>query len=299
VAHPGDDMTRDPFAVDPKQVAQSFSAASQRYEDAAILQRNIRTQLFERLDELALAPTTVLDLGSGTGEGARDLRRRYRNATVVATDIAFGMLQQAARHQLWWRRFGRVAGSAYALPYRNGSFDVVFSNLMFQWCDDIDAALAEVARVLRPGGRLLFSTFGPDTLHELRLAWAAADPESNHVNRFLDMHDIGSTMTRVGLQESVLDVDRIVRRYVNARDLMQELKAIGAHNLTAGRPRGLTGPRRFQTMLAAYETMRRDGQLPATYEVIYASAWGSEPQPEKTSSAREILIAPGSIRRRT
>jgi malonyl-CoA O-methyltransferase len=299
VAWGGGGMTRDPFAVHPRQVAQSFSAASRSYDKAAMLQRDIRASLFERLDELALAPTTVLDLGSGTGEGTRELRRRFRKATVVATDIALGMLQQSARHQPLWRKFGRVTGNAYALPFRNHSFDVVFSNLMFQWCDDIGAALDEVARVLRPGGRLLFSTFGPDTLHELRLAWAAADPEANHVNRFLDMHDVGSAMTRAGLHESVLDVDRIVRRYVNARDLMLELKAIGAHNLTAGRPRGLTGPKRFQSMLAAYEMLRRDGELPATYEVIYASAWGGEPRPDAITNAGEILIAPSSIRRRS
>jgi malonyl-CoA O-methyltransferase len=208
------------------------------------------------------------------------------------------MLQQAARHQPWLRKFGRVVADASRLPFRNASFDVVFSNLMYQWCDDLGAALAEAQRVLRPGGRLLFTTFGPDTLFELRTAWAAVDPDSNHVNRFLDIHDVGMAVSHAGLVEPVLDVDRIVRHYTDARELMRELKAIGAHNLTAGRPRGLTGPKRFQAMLGHYESFRRNGQLPASYEVVFVSAWGGEPRAPTITRDGEILISPSSIKRR-
>ncbi len=292
-------MSDDPFAVDPRQVARSFSAASSRYDAAAVLQREVRERLLERLDELALTPERVLDLGAGTGAGTRELRRRFPKATVVAADISLGMLQAAARHQPWLRKFSRVAADAYRLPFQKDSFDVVFSNLMYQWCDDMASAMAEAQRVLRPGGRLLFTTFGPDTLYELRESWAAADPQSNHVNRFLDIHDIGTAVSQAGLAEPVLDVDRIVREYADARELMRELKAIGAHNLTAGRSRGLTGPKRFQAMLDHYETFRRRGQLPASYEVVFVSAWGREPTAPSSGRDGEILISPSSIKRRS
>jgi malonyl-CoA O-methyltransferase len=292
------DSRGDPFELDPQRVAASFGAASRTYDAAAMLQRDVRGQLLERLDELRLFPEAVLDLGAGTGEGARDLKQRFPNARVVAVDISVSMLQAAKKQLRLLRKFDRVAGNAYRLPFQDDSFDVVFSNLMFQWCNDLSAAMREVQRVLTPGGRLLFSTFGPDTLVELRLAWAQADPESSRVNRFLDMHDVGSALQQAALAEPVLDVDRIVRTYSDVQSLMRELKAIGAHNVTAGRPRGLTGPKRFTNMLQAYERFRRDGLLPATYEVVFASAWGSDHSPANARVDGEILISPSAIKRR-
>ena len=184
------------------------------------------------------------------------------------------MLARAKAQSRWLRRFERVRADAYSLPFRDGSFDLVFSSLMLQWCDDLDAVFAEIARVLKPGGVLLFSTFGPGTLAELRDAWAASGAPGNHVNHFFDPHALGSALMHAGLAEPVLDVDRIVVGYPDVLTLMRELKAIGAHNVTRGRARGLTGRTRLAAMTAAYETQRRDGNLPATYEVIHAICWG-------------------------
>ena len=127
--------------------------------------------------------------------------------------------------------------------------------------------------MLRPGGVLHLATLGPDTLVELRQAWQAADPGHAHVSRFIDMHDLGDALVRAGFAEPVLDVERHTLTYDEARDLMRDLKAIGAHNATAGRARGLTGKGTLARMLAAYERFRRDGRLPATYEVVFAQAW--------------------------
>jgi malonyl-CoA O-methyltransferase len=288
----------DPFAVDRRAVARSFGAASAEYDTAALLQRDVRNELLARLDELRLQPDAVLDLGAGTGEGSRALKDRFPKATVIAADLAPAMLAEAGKRRGLWRRFQRVAADAYRLPFQSGAFDVVFSSLMFQWCDNLAPCMAEVQRVLKPGGRLLFTTFGPDTLIELREAWGAADPGVTHVNRFLDIHDVGSAVMQAGLAEPVLDVDRIVRHYPDPQALMRELKTLGAHNVTAGRSRGLTGPGRLRTMLAAYETLRQDGTVPATYEVIYASAWGTEPRRSRSALEGEVHISPSAIRRR-
>ena len=179
------------------------------------------------------------------------------------------------------------------MPFRDGSLDMVFSNLVFQWCNDLDRVLKECRRVLRPGGVVHFTTFGPDTLRELRAAWSVADPAHAHVSRFLDMHDIGDGLVRAGFADPVLDVERHRLAYPDARSLMRDLKAIGAQNATAGRPRGLTGKTMLARMLAAYEPFRRpDGQLPATYEVVFAQGWSPTDARQRLSAREGEVVIP-------
>lgn len=290
---------RQIFGLDRRAVARAFDRAAGGYDAAAALQDRVRRELIDRLEELRIAPSTILDLGAGTGQGARALKHRYPKAKVIAADIAPAMLERARAQSRWLRRFERVRADAYALPFAAGAFDLVFSNLMLQWCDDLDAVFAQIARVLKPGGLLLFSTFGPGTLAELREAWRAAGDASNHVNHFFDAHALGSALLHAGVAEPVLDVDRIVAEYPDVMNLMRGIKTIGAHNVTQGRARGLTGRRRLSAMTRAYEALRRDGALPATWEVIHASAWGGKGRlPASPGAASEALIAPGSIRRR-
>src|SRR6187402_693047 len=270
------------FSLDRRAVMQAFDRASESYDAAAALQEHVRNDLVDRLAELKQTPQTILDLGAGTGHASRALKRAHPRALVVAADIAPGMLARASAQSRWFRRFERVRADAYSLPFRDQSFDLVFSSLMLQWCDDLDAVFTEIGRVLNPGGLLLFSTFGPGTLAELREAWSAGDAAlggareraTNHVNHFFDPHALGSALMHAGFTEPVLDVDRIVVGYPDTLALMRELKAIGAHNVTRGRPRGLMGRQRLAQMSKAYEAQRRDGQLPATYEVIHATTWG-------------------------
>jgi malonyl-CoA O-methyltransferase len=289
---------RDVFGLDRRAVAQAFDRASDRYDAAAALQERVRNELLGRLDDFKLVPQSILDLGAGTGHASRALKHRFPRAIVVAVDIARGMLDQAGRQSRWLRRFERVRADAYTLPFRDGSFDLVFSSLMLQWCDDLDAVFAEIARVLKPGGVLIFSTFGPDTLLELRESWSASDAPGNHVNHFFDAPSLGTALMQAGLAEPVLDVDRIVTGYPDALTLMRELKAIGAHNVTRGRARGLTGRARLAAMTRAYEVLRHDGKLPATWEIIHAICWGGEPRTRAGGAPGETLISPGAIRRR-
>jgi malonyl-CoA O-methyltransferase len=258
---------------------RAFERASQSYDRAAVLQTEVRARLLARLQYLKLepAPQIILDAGCGTGHGARELKKRFPRARVLALDIATGMLREAGRNQGWWRRFDRVCADAERMPLADASVDLIFSNLMLQWCVEPDAAFHEFKRVLKPRGLFTFSTLGPDTLMELRAAWAAVD-ERTHVSRFLDMHDIGDALVRARLAEPVLDVERFTLTYDTAIALMHDLKAIGAQNATAGRPTGLTGRAAFAAVTQAYERFRSEGRLPATYEVVLGQAWGAIPR---------------------
>lgn len=275
-----------PPILDPREVARCFGAASATYDAAASLQSEVRAELFSRLDLLADPPATVLDLGAGTGQGALAIKRRFRRAAVTAADIAAPMVQQARRRSRLWRPIRCVETDARELPFADASFDLVFSNLMLQWVQPPDAALVQMRRVLRPGGLLVLSTFGPETLQELRGAWAAADG-GVHVNEFVDVHDLGSALQRAGFSEPVLDVDRHLRHYPDAKALMRELKALGAHNIDARRARGLTGRAAWLLMNAHYESLRGPAGVPATWQVVYAAAWAPE------GSSRDGPAVPG------
>ena len=262
-------------AFSTQAVARSFSAASRRYDDVAILQTLVREELLSRLSLLRATPRAVLDLGAGTGLGALALKRAFPRARVTATDLSAAMLQQARRHSRFWRPIRCIEADARSLPIETASVDLVFTSLMLQWVDPLDDALVEIRRVLKPGGLMLASSFGPLTLQELRAAWAEADA-GVHVNDFVDMHDFGSALQRAGFSEPVLDVDRHLRHYADAATLMREIKAIGAHNVRAERRRGLTGRGALQRMDAAYEKLRGPQGLPATWQVVHAVAWAPE-----------------------
>lgn len=273
--------TEAPYRLDKRWIRRSFERAARDYERVAVLQREIGERMLERLDLIKLVPDTVLDLGTGTGRGLRGLRQRYRRALVVALDISLSMLQQVRNslsffERRLYRNYGLLCGDAEHLPLASRSLDMIFSNLTLQWCNDPDRVFEECHRVLKPGGLLMFSTFGPDTLKELRESWRQADGY-NHVNAFIDMHDIGDALVRAHFADPVMDVEYFTLTYPDAYKLMRDLKALGSHNVTAGRSRGLTGKARLEAMLKAYEGFRQaEGVLPASYEVIYGHAWVSE-----------------------
>ena len=177
---------------------------------------------------------------------------------MIALDFAHAMLLQARRRGRWLRRPLCLCADAERLPLADGAFDLIVSNATLQWCNDLGATFTECLRVLRPGGLLMFTTFGPDTLKELRAAWSSVDGDS-HVSPFPDMHDVGDALVHARFADPVMDVERLTVTYAQVRDLMADLKGIGAHNATRQRPRGLTGPRRLAAVQAAYEAHRRDG----------------------------------------
>jgi malonyl-CoA O-methyltransferase len=282
---------QDPREVDMHAVRRAFGRAAPTYDAAAVLQREVGERMDARLEVVRLDPAMVLDAGCGTGGAIGPLGLRYPAAGVVALDFAQPMVA-AARERvrgdrtllqrlLPFRRSqrgsppGYVCGDINALPFGAAAFDLVWSNLALQWVNDLPRALGELRRVLRVGGLLTFTTFGPDTLREVRAAFAAVDGHT-HTNRFADMHDIGDMLVHAGLADPVIDMETITLTYGDARSMLRDLKLIGATNATRGRSRGLMGKARLARVLANIEALASAGRIPATFEVIYGHAWKVE-----------------------
>jgi malonyl-CoA O-methyltransferase len=294
---------RPPVALDRRAVRAGFARAAATYDANAVLQREIASRLAARLEYIRLDPQCILDLGCGTGILTDRLQQRYPRAGLVGVDLAMPMVQAARRRSRprWLFRPGRprvrfVNAAAEALPFADGSFDLIASSLVLQWCDP-EAVFRECRRVLRPGGLLVFTSFGPDTLRELRSAWRAVD-NAVHVHDFVDMHDLGDALVRARLADPVMDSERLTLTYAGVREVLRDLKGIGAHNAASARPAGLTGKARFARFCAAYEDWRQpDGRLPASYEVVYGHAWAPATKGEERGARGEEWKPVSVIRR--
>jgi malonyl-CoA O-methyltransferase len=266
----------DSYEVDVKCVRHAFNVAANNYDAVSLLQKTIADRLVESFEHIKIEPSLILDLGSGTGYGSKQLKQQFKKARVFQADLSSQMLKNArTQFSRWFSKNHFVCADANQMPLPDNSFDLVFSNLMLQWCNNPDLVFAEIKRVLKPGGVFLFTSFGPDTLKELRESWQRVDDDV-HVNAFADMHDVGDSLIRNGMDAPVLSVEHMVLTYDECKHLMRDLKNIGAHNVNQGRRKTLTGKQRLQQVINNYESYRQNNKLPATYEVIYGHAWKSE-----------------------
>jgi len=280
--------------LDRAAVARAFERAADTYDEHAALQREVEARVLERVPYFELEPTRVLDLGCGTGRGSHALGELFPAAELVSLDAARAMLRHTRRRA--GDRTALVCADMHRLPFPARRFDLVFSSLAVQWSADEPRLFAEVLRVLRPGGLFLFTSFGPDTLHELRTAWAEVD-EQPHVNTFADMHDIGDALVHAGFQDPVMDVERLTVEYGDVLTLMRDLKAIGATNAARDRAPGLLGKGRLRAVTRAYERFRREDRYPASYEVVHGAAFGPpEGQPVRTETGEIATFSLESLR---
>lgn len=259
---------------DPQRIRSAFDSAAESYDQAAVLQKEVCKRLLEKLDVVRLSPEWILDAGAGTGEAVKPLQKKYKKAELVLFDLSENMLHKAVKQGALLRKPHQVCGNIEALPFSDQSFDLLFSSLAMQWCNDLGATLMEFRRVLKPGALLQFATFGPDTLKELRASWQSVD-QAVHVNSFIDMHDIGDGLLQAGFAEPVMESEMITVQYQEVDTLMQDLRDIGANVTANGHRQGLLTRNMLKQLREAYELHRRDSVLPATYEIVYGHAWVS------------------------
>lgn len=279
------------------RIQKHFDAKAICYESSAVLQRNVCEELLQRLDFTRLKPSVILDVGCGTGWGTQGLLKKYKKAKVVSLDISAEMLKQTKNKGGLLRRPVLICADAEDIPLPDESVDLVFSSLMLQWCD-YTKVFAEFKRILKPDGLLMFATFGPDTLKELKKSWAQVD-EHAHVNDFTDMHDLGDALIQTGLAEPVMDMDLHTLTYKNVISVMHDLKAIGANTILKNQRKeagqGLVTPGKLKRVISCYEQYRQEGIVPASYEVVYGHAWKTQQRATKKSQ-EEFFIPVDQIK---
>jgi len=251
-----------------------------------VLSREIERRMLERLQYIRLEPSRILDAGSGAVPALASLAKFYPQAALHALDVAHAPLARArttrplaarARDLFAGRASNYICGDFAQLPFAMRSFQLIWSNLALAWAVDPLPVFKEFCRVLDVGGLVMFSTYGPDTLKELRAAFACVDSYP-HTHRFIDMHDLGDMLVAAGFAEPVMDMETITLTYTDFAGLARDLRQSGQANVAQGRRRGLLGKQAYHGMRAAYEDMRRDGRLPATAEVVYGHAWRVGPR---------------------
>jgi malonyl-CoA O-methyltransferase len=252
---------------------RAFDRAAASFAAARFIHDETRERLLERLDFMRVQPGTVVDLGCATGAGARRLQARYPGARVLALDSSTLMLQAALRETPQAGSVRAVAADAERLPLKHGSVDLIFANMLLPWTRP-QSVFGEAARVLNEGGLLLFATLGPDSLEQVRRAWASVD-DGVHVHAFFDMHDLGDLAVASGLADPVLDVDRMELTYKDVDSMVRDLRACGAINVAAGRRRSLTGTGRWAGFDRALTSAKRGGRFSLTLELILGQAWGT------------------------
>lgn len=272
-----------------QHLQQHFSKAAAAYDEAAVLQKLTAEELASRLDLIKLETNQITDLGAGTGFLTQLLRSHYPKADLIALDLSHQMLllnkQRLNNKETLLGKLAKllkaskthfIQADVYHLPLANASQDLVTTNFMLQWCDDLDKVLQEIRRILRPGGLLMLGSLGPDTLKELRQAWVSIEGEAGHnrLNNFIDMHDLGDALIRNGFGQPVMDTMQYTLTYDEPLGVLRDLKTIGATN--ASQKRSLLGKDKFKQMLAAYENSRVAGKIPATFEVVHGHAWANQ-----------------------
>lgn len=263
----------NPPRLDKSAVRKSFNRCAGQYDESAILQEEVLSRLLQRLDYIKAEPQNIVDLGCGTGAAIKPLQKRYRKARIIGLDMAEEMLTRSKKKYGMFNRKWLINADMENLPLTDNCVDLMFSSLALQWSNDLQQAFREIKRTGQQGGLLMFTTFGVNTLHELRQSWAQID-NSPRVHQFMDMHDIGDMLLSAGLSQPVMDMEEISMQYSTFPQLLADLKSIGATNAERGRQRGLMTATKLKRLQRVYEKIAfADGKYTATYEIVYGHAW--------------------------
>ncbi len=295
-AAPAPDAEAGP-RIDSRRIWAARDRAADAFDGTGVLGREIGRRMLERLDVVRVPDGPIVDVGCATGTTTQLLRTRYPGRLVVGIDPSVGLLSATAptrgafarmRALLVPVRNPRIGADPGLLPLRTGTAALIWSNLLLHSVGDAERALRSWLAALRPGGLLMFSTFGPDTLGELRRAFAIVDSRS-HVHDFVDLHNVGDSLVGAGFADPVMDMELVTLTYRDIAALVADLRGQGWTNAATGRPRGLYPPRHWRAMTRVYDELRIDDRLPATFEVIQGHAWKPLVGPRRTADGLDVI----------
>lgn len=254
------------------EVRELFNRVAGCYDQYSALEQEVGSRLMERFQFQKHAPRRILDLGSGTGHWAWQLKKRFRKAQVIALDASLAMSRLSQKRSSLLRPVHALSADFEQLPIADRSVDLVFSNLAMQWTAEFSSLANGLRRVVRPGALVLFSTLGPDSMKEFRQA-AGYSGESGLSRRFSDMHELGDALLAAGFTEPVMDSEFITLAYRDFASLLAELESTGAATHF--------GDWSEQTASGAglverYRNFLREDRFPVTWEIVYGSAFGPE-----------------------
>jgi len=277
------------YRLDPTDVRHAFNNSVDKYDESAVLELEVMQRLLERLDLVRLETGLIVDAGAGTGRAIPDLSSRYPGSRILAVDFAEQMMQSVSATGAQ-----AVCADLATLPLADSSVELVFSNLALPWVSALEPVLDEFYRVLKPRGLLSFSSFGPDTLYELREAWPGTGSQAP-VLGFTDLHDVGDALVHTGFTEPVVDAEHFTLTYDSVDALLTDLTDTGAQNVIHGTIPKQASKQNVDALTELYERFRNKGKLPATYEVLYGHAWAPVEKRARRSAAGEFRIPASGI----
>lgn len=254
------------YQLDKHQVAQSFGRAAATYDSAAQIQKWSGEQLIDGLNRCK-SPQSIVDLGCGTGWHSCLLKKQFSGAQVTGVDFSSEMLEYASTHQavsgINW-----LCSDAEDLALGDSSQDLIFSNFALQWCNDPTPSLTEIFRLLEMKGQFHFAVPGPKTLWELREVWSTIDKDV-HINRFISMSQWQTALEAAGFSHIELTSTNKVEMHATVKDLLMNLKTVGATNHNSGKTKHLTGKNHIKRLYDGYQTFQTaQGTYPVTWDII-------------------------------
>lgn len=272
-------------------IQRQFAGVNGAFDSHNAVFREISDRMLGRLDLLAIEPLRVLDLGCRNGYQLDALQSRFPKAYIIGTDPA-GLEQEPTGR--WWQRrpIARVVpADPHKLPFADGSFDLLVSNMLLPWCHDPALVFAEAARVLADNGAFMFTSAGPDTLQEYVDVWEQIDP-TQHVFGLVDMHKTGDELLSAGFAAPVLDRETIVVDYASIDALQDELRRVGAANVASGRRTGLMS----NTVRKLLSKTAPDGRFSVTLELVQGHGWKGALSSGRKNNADEFSVSLDSLR---
>lgn len=275
-----------------KALKKALNQSAKTYDANAKVANLTGGTLIERLQILKINPKKILDIGAGTGQLAEHLNKLYPTASIYNLDLAEQRLQISKRNE---HRLA-ICTDMHTLPFIDECFDLITTNLCWHWINNVSQTISEAHRVLKPNGAIVLASLGPDSLHELKTAFAEVSAHA-HISPFLDMHDLGDALLKAGFADPVIDVEYINLELQNLQQLFDMLKNTGESNYLTTRHQGLHNKNLIEKVKAVYQKHQKTQTPYATIEIIFAYAWRKD-KPQKLIN-NEIHIPISKIRKQT